>query len=321
MVQKTTLDPILVICGPTAAGKTAAAIEVARAIDAEIVSADSGQIYRGLDIGTAKPTLEERGRVRFHLIDILNPDEAFSAADFRARALEAIADIQARGKRVIVAGGTGLYLRALEQGLFEGPGADPGIREELERRIESEGVESLHRELESIDPEASKAIPSKNRHRLIRALEVFRVTGRPISEHWREHRSAGDSMGATFLKFGLDPPREELSRRIDERVNEMIHRGLVAEVRKLVEKWGSTASGLKLIGYKEILAHLEGRSSLEDAVRLLQQHTRQYAKRQRTWFRKDKEIQWVSGMTKIILGLDKVDLTVKVRANFSPTKE
>ena len=270
-------------------------MEIASQIDAEVVSADSGQIYRGMNIGTAKPTREERARVPFHLVDIVDPDAQFSAADFRSRALEVIQDIQSRGKKALVVGGTGLYLKALEQGLFEGPSRDDAVRAELEARIREEGVASLHRELTRVDPEAARTIPPGNRQRIIRALEVHRLTGKPISAFWEEHRSqdrSGGRSGAVFQKLGLSVPAQELNQRIEERVEEMIEQGLLAEVRGLCERWGRAAPGLKLIGYKEIVAYLEEKCSLESAIALVIRNTRQYAKRQRTWFKKDREIQW-----------------------------
>ncbi len=298
--------PVIILCGPTAVGKTAVAIELAQKINAEIISADSGQIYRGMDIGTAKPTAEDRQKVRFHLIDILDPDEQFSAADFRTRAVEAIRQIEPRRKRAVIVAGTGLYLRALEKGLFDGPSKDPKIREELEREIERKGIESLHEELVRVDPEAAKTIPSKNRHRIIRALEVYRLTGRPISEFWKEHEGRGGSpIARTFTKFGLTLARDELNSRIDERVDQMVSRGLVAEVKNLIEKWGGGAPGLKIIGYKEIVAHLEGRISLEEAVSQIKTHSRQYAKRQMTWFKKGQDIRRVSGAEELIRILTK----------------
>lgn len=300
-------SPVIILCGPTAVGKTTAAISIAQEIGAEVISADSGQVYRGMDIGTAKPSLEDRQKNPFHLIDILNPDQQFSAADFRTRALEATQEIQRRGKRVIVVGGTGLYLRALEQGLFEGPSRDPALRKELEDRITEEGVESLYQELKKVDPEAAKTIPSANRHRIIRALEVYRLTGRPISKFWDEHRRRRGAINraSTFAKFGLTLSKDELHRRIDERVDRMIEAGLVEEVRSLVEQWGTGAPGLKIIGYKEVVAHLEGKIPLREAVDLIKRNTRQYAKRQRTWFRKDMEIRWLSDMTEIMRDLTK----------------
>jgi tRNA dimethylallyltransferase len=304
---------VIVICGPTAVGKTAAAIEFAQKIGAEIISADSGQVYRGMDLGTAKPTPEERRGIPFHLIDLLDPDQQFSAADFRNRALGAIGKIQDRNKKVIVVGGTGLYLKTLEQGLFEGPSADPAIREKLEQQIKEKGIEALHRELEKVDPEAARTIPPRNRQRLIRAVEVYRLTGRPISEFWREHQYRRGTVPApgrgdpapTFIKYGLTLPKEELHRRINDRVDRMIKAGLVGEVRSLVKQWGTTAPGFRIIGYKEVVAHLEGQVPLHEVVELIKRNTRRYAKRQMTWFKKDKEIQWVSSGQELIQLLTK----------------
>lgn len=286
-------------------------MEIAAKIEAEIISADSGQIYRGLDIGTAKPTPEEREEVRFHLIDILNPNEQFSAADFRERALEAMSEIQSRGKRVIVAGGTGLYLKTLEQGIFDGPSKDPKIRSKLEMRIKSEGIESLHDELKQVDPEAAATIPPQNRQRIIRALEVYYLTGKPISQLWKEDRRGGPAWppgpthrsDPTFIKFGLNLPKEELKQRINHRVDQMIHLGLVDEVKTLLEKWDKSVPALQIIGYKEITQHLSGKFSLEMAVEQIKIHTRQYAKRQKTWFQKDKGIQWFEDRKRLINAL------------------
>ncbi len=290
---------MIILCGPTAVGKTAAAVELAHQIDAEIISADSGQVYRGLDIGTAKPTLEEREGIPFHLIDLLNPDEQFSAAQFKRLAEEAIAGIVGRGRRVIVCGGTGLYLRALEKGLCEGPARDPAVRAELEKRAADEGIESLHRELQKVDAEAARLIPSRNRQRIIRALEVYRLTGRPISEWWNEHcRGAVPAPGRgdlapIFSKFGLTLLKEELHRRIERRVDQMIERGLVDEVAALLPQWGPEAPGFRLIGYKEIVKYLQDKVDKKEAISLIKKNTRQYAKRQTTWFKKDSEIQWI----------------------------
>jgi tRNA dimethylallyltransferase len=310
VVQET---PLIALFGPTASGKTAAAMEIARQVGGEIVSVDSGQIYRGLNIGTAKPTAVERARVSFHLVDIADPDLKFSAAMFRERAIEAIDDTRSRGKRPVLTVGTGLYFRALEKGLFEGPSRDDAVRAELEERIRREGVEPLHRELEKVDPIAAASIPSTNRHRIIRALEVYRLTGRPISEFWKEHERSRGAVSApgredpapTFLKLGLDLPKEELNRRIEERVEGMIEQGLLAEVRNLLERWGEAAPAFQLIGYKEIASYLRGKASLEEAVALIIKNTKQYAKRQRTWFKKDKEISWFTDTNGMIQCLTK----------------
>ncbi|HEX5037101.1 MAG TPA: tRNA (adenosine(37)-N6)-dimethylallyltransferase MiaA [bacterium] len=302
MVQET---PVIAIFGPTASGKTLAAMELAAKLGGEIVSVDSGQIYRGMNIGTAKPTAAERKTVPFHLIDVVDPSEAFSAARFSDLASPVMDEIASRGRRPILTVGTGLYFRTLEGGLFEGPKADPELRARLERRLEEEGIEVLEVELRKIDPEASKTVTKNNRQRLIRALEVYHLTGKPISEHWRSHRAKkkGDPLGRLFLKVGLNPSKEELDRRIEERLEGMIEQGLLAETRALLERWGPRAPGLQLIGYKEIVAYLSGKSSLEAAIALVLRNTRQYAKRQRTWFKKDREIQWFESPDRLTQGL------------------
>ena len=206
----------------------------------------------------------------------------------------------------MVVGGTGLYLKALEKGLFEGPSRDEAVRAELEERIRREGVESLHRELQKADPAAAAAIPSGNRQRIIRALEVYRLTGKPISEFWEEHEQGRGRIPAPpIVKFGLDVPKEELNRRIEERVEGMLEQGLLAEVRGLLTIWGRGAPGLRLIGYKEIVSYFQEKSTLEEAIAAVIKNTRQYAKRQRTWFRKDKDIQWFSAPNGILQLLTK----------------
>ena len=296
------MKSILVICGPTATGKTAAALELAQKIDAEIISVDSGQIYRGMDIGTAKPTADEQSQITFHLINIKNPDEIFSAADFEQLATQAIHDIHARGKRVILCGGTGLYLRALEAGVFEGPSRSDDIRKELEEEIHQEGLTALrrlHDELRSIDPQAAASIPFQNRQRLIRALEVYRLTGKPISQFWLEQETTKKKSPFLFQKFALDLPKEELNQRIEKRVDQMMEMGLAREVENLFERWGSQAPGLQMIGYKEIIGCLRENESMDLAVELIKKHTRNYAKRQLTWFRKDKKNIWVKSFLEI----------------------
>ena len=281
---------ITLICGPTAVGKTAYALRLVEEAGAEIVSADSGQIYRGMDVGTAKPSPQERQRVPFHLIDILNPNETFSAADFRERALHVIQDIRGRGKEPLMVGGTGLYMKVLEEGVFEGPKRDEAVRRQIEIEIEAEGLEAVHQKLAGVDPEAAKTIPAGNRQRLIRALEVYRLTGKPISAFWQEHQKRPGAL--CFKKIGLTLPKEELHRRIENRIDEMLQKGLVKEVEKILAGWGEEAPGLKLIGYKEIVSYLKGRTSQAEAIVQIKTNTRQYAKRQITWFRKDPAIEW-----------------------------
>ncbi len=291
------MSTAVILCGPTASGKTALAMDLALQHDAEIISADSGQVYRGMDIGTAKPTPEEQARVRFHLIDLITADQKFSAAEFAGQAFDTIRDIESRRKRVLIVGGTGLYLKALtEGGLFEGPSRDDDLRADLERRIREEGVEVLHAELARVDPEAASGIPIKNRQRVIRALEVYKLTGEKISDHWKKHRQGlREKSGAgAFVQYGLSLPKEILHQRIEARVDAMFERGLVRETEAVMDFWGPTAPGLRMIGYKEVVAHLLGALSLEACKELIKKNTRQYAKRQLTWFRKVSGIEWVS---------------------------
>ncbi len=296
---------IPVLCGPTATGKTEAAIAWAWQTNSEIVSVDSGQIYRGMDIGTAKPTLDERAQARFHLIDIRDPNEIFSAADFERLAREAIRDIRARGKNVILCGGTGLYLKALEEGVFEGPSRDEGLRRVLEDEVRLEGLAALkrlHDELRSIDPEAASTIPFQNKQRLIRALEVYRLTGKPISQFWKEQKKSQEAVGSAaspfvFEKFALDLPKEALFSRIDQRVDRMMGEGLMREAERLLGLWGRQAPGLKIIGYKESVGGVVESASPEDVADLIKKNTKKYAKRQLTWFRGDPSVVWLKSFS------------------------
>lgn len=297
---------IITLCGPTASGKTACAIELAHKLDAEIISMDSGQIYRGMDIGTAKPTLEEQSQARFHLIDILNPDDIFSAADFERLATQAIHEIHSRGKKVILCGGTGLYLKALEEGIFEGPSKDEAIRRSLEQEIAQEGLAALrrlHEELRSVDPEAAESIPFQNKQRLIRALEVYRLTGKPISQFWKEQKEqekiSKKEKPFVFEKYALDIPKEELFLRIDQRVDQMMELGLMKESENLLNRWGRKSPGLKIIGYKESIGGLIESIPTDEVAELIKRNTKKYAKRQMTWFRADQAIYWMKNISEI----------------------
>lgn len=284
------MKKIVILCGPTAVGKTAAALEIAREIPLEVINADSGQIYREMEIGTAKPSSEERKSVPFHLLDIRDPSEPFSAADFRRLAGEAIEEVTEHGRLPLVVGGTGLYIKVLTGGIFEGPERDTVLRAKLGEEFNKTGPQPLHDRLKKIDPVAADAIPPTNRHRLIRALEVFELTGRPISSYWKEHRFKDRLYDV--LKIGLSLPPEVHEKRIAERVDRMFSAGLIEEVERLVRRWGAEAPGLRSIGYREVVSCLRGDLSREESVALVKQHTRQYAKRQRTWFRRDPEIRW-----------------------------
>ncbi|MCS6923700.1 MAG: tRNA (adenosine(37)-N6)-dimethylallyltransferase MiaA, partial [Fimbriimonadales bacterium] len=243
------MQPLIVILGPTATGKTEVGILLAERWNGEIISADSSAVYRGLDIGSAKPTPEERRRVRFHLIDVADPDEVFTAARFRELALEAIADIQARGKRVFIVGGTGLYIRVLLHGFsLAPPPADPEIRARWKKEVERVGAPALHERLKQIDPIAAARIHPNDAVRITRALEVYEMTGVPISQ-W-QHQAHAE---LPALKFGLTMPRELLYRRIDQRVDKMIEQGMLQEVQRLLEKgYNPEQPALKGLGYRHL---------------------------------------------------------------------
>jgi tRNA dimethylallyltransferase len=283
---------VVVILGPTASGKTDAAIRLAERFDGEIVSADSMQVYRGMDIGTAKPTAAQRSRVPHHLIDIVQPDVNFSASDFRREAAAAIADIHGRGKRVFIAGGTGLYLRALLEGLVDAPAADAQLRRELEEQAVRIGGEEMLALLAEVDPDTAAGLHPNDLVRIVRSLEVYRQTGRPVSAYRDEHGFGGRHYEP--LKLGLTAERQELYRRAEARVDRMLAMGLIDEVRSLLDAgYGPGLKSMRSIGYKEIAAYLRGDCSLDEAVRLMKRDTRRYAKRQLTWFRADHEIIWL----------------------------
>lgn len=286
-------QPVLVITGPTASGKTSAAIQLAEKLDGEIISADSMQVYRGMDIGTAKATRDEQARVPHHLLDIRSPGESFSVAEYQSLATDTIKAIQARGKSVIISGGTGQYLSAMMEGLVYSPASvNLDLREQLNHEVEAEGLEKLWRQLTLIDPEAAARLAPTDQKRIIRALEVYRQTGETISAHQARSHQAGPAF--TYIGFCLNHERSLLYERINRRVDTMIDTGLLDEVKWLVGLGlpaGSTC--LQAIGYKELIRHLDGQLSLPDAIPLIQQSSRRYAKRQLTWFRKMANMMWL----------------------------
>jgi len=292
-------QPLIVICGPTASGKSALALALAETLPMEIISADSRQVYRYMDIGTAKPTGADRSSAPHHLIDVVDPDEDFTAADFCRLGREAVGAIASRAALPVVVGGTGLYIRALTDGLLPAPGRDRDLRRRLLEREKSEGEGSLHRHLQEADPPLAQRLPPGDLVRIVRALEVFHLAGRRLSELQAEH--AREKKPFRTLKIAIGPEREELYRKIDARVEEMLRRGLVGEVRSLLEKgYSPTLKALRTIGYQEVIQHLDGRLSLEEAVALIQRNTRRYAKRQFTWFKKDKSIIWVDSSREFV---------------------
>lgn len=286
--------PLLVILGPTAVGKTALALRLARRLEGEIVSADSAMIYRGMDIGTDKPSPAERAEIPHHLMDVCDPDQPFSVWEYQRRARAAIAAVAARGRLPLLVGGTGLYIRAVIRPWYAFAPAppDPALRAELAARAAAAGGAALHRELAAVDPEAAARIGPHNVRRLVRALEVYRVTGVPFSR-WLERARAAAAPPYDALLVGLTRAREDLYRRIEARVEDQLRRGLVAEVRSLLAHGYSPAlPALQALGYKEVIAYLEGRVPYEEMVRLLKRNTRRYAKRQETWFRREEGVRW-----------------------------
>ena len=287
-------EQIFAVVGPTASGKSALALALAERLGGEIVSCDSMQLYRGMDVGTAKPSAEEQARVRHHLIDVVDPACNFSSADYVQAAKAAISDITARGKLPILCGGTGLYLDALLRGGFAENAGDPALREELLAFARANGNHALHERLRAVDPESADAIHENNVKRVVRALEIFEATGIPKTEFDRRSREVASPYDATVIGLRY-PDREILYGRIDRRVDEMLEAGLVEETRRLMDAgvFERNATAAQAIGYKELFGYLDGRESLAEATDLLKRATRRYAKRQMTWFSAQDYVRWV----------------------------
>jgi len=285
------MPAVLAIVGPTAVGKSALAMAVAERVGAEIVSGDALQVYRGFDVGTAKPSLAERSRVPHHLIDILDPTERFSAGRFATLARAALAEIARRGRPAVVVGGSGLYLRALLEGIAPLPPANPALRAELDRRLETEGLPALRSELAGRDPATAARLGAADRQRILRALEVVLSTGRPLSS-WLADRPFGlEPLPAR--RVGLTLPRTLLYDRIETRVRRMIDAGWLDEVRGLLARGvPREAPAFQAIGYAQWVRHLAGDLDHEDALRRIVVATRRYAKRQETWFRREADVEW-----------------------------
>jgi len=283
---------VIVICGPTGIGKTAAAINVAEAFGGQIISADSMQIYRYMDIGTAKPTPEEKARVPHYMIDIVDPDEDFDAAMFAEIARKKIAELHENHIPAIVAGGTGFYIKSLVHGLFQGVTADSEIRTRLKQEAEVNGGECLHERLRWYDPDTAAKIHPHDIFRIVRAIEVYELTGKPLSEYHETHQFAEEPFHV--LKIGLDMEREMLYERINRRVDAMIAAGFENEVRKLLDMgYSPELKSMQSIGYRHLAEFIQGKMSYEEAVRTLRRDTRRYAKRQMTWFKADPQIIWI----------------------------
>jgi tRNA dimethylallyltransferase len=283
----------IIICGPTGSGKSDVGMRLAGHYGGQIVSADSRQIYRRLDIGTAKPSPEDRAKISHHMIDVVDLTEDFTAKRYAEMAAVAVSQIATYGCLPIIVGGAGLYLSALTRGLFQGPEKDADLRRELEEIAESEGTCRLHEELSQIDPTSAVTISPMDRVRIIRALEVHRLTGQTMTQ--LRSRGKYARLNAQYLWIGLDRPRSQLYERIDSRVDSMISRGLLDEIHGLVrDGLDEPISRKKIVGYYEIMAAIQEMSPMEDAIDFVKQHSRNYAKRQLTWFRHKASVHWLS---------------------------
>jgi len=284
---------LVVILGPTGVGKSITSIKLSKKLKGEIINCDSMQVYKGFNIGTDKIPLEKRENIPHHLLDIVDPNTQFTAADFAKHALKAIDFILKKNKLPIIVGGTGLYLKALLEGLFPGPGRDSSLRQKLEKRAEEKGLESLSQKLTEVDPVYSQKIGKNDKMRIIRALEVFYLSQKPFSEHFKNTKSCVKDFNA--IKIGLKLNRKELYRRIEERVDKMFKSGIINEVEELLKKGVDEHSPpFRALGYKYVLKFLKKEMPAEESVALTKRDTRHYAKRQLTWFRKMEGIQWFS---------------------------
>lgn len=281
---------VLVLVGPTASGKTPISLIIAEELEGEIISADSRQIYKFMDIGTAKPTPEERTRVRHYFVDELTPDHEFNAGEFGHRGREIIDDIFARRKQPLVVGGSGLYIQSLVDGFFDAPPKDSELREKLYERLHREGGAALLKELQNVDPVAAAEMLPTNTRRIVRALEVFHLTGTPLSQHHAMQRTERN-FEPVFV--GLQWERKELYRKINERVDRMMAIGFIEEVEMLRRKgYDPSLNALQTVGYREVFDYFEGKTTKDRMIELIKQNSRRYAKRQLTWFNHDKRIKW-----------------------------
>ena len=283
----------VVICGPTASGKTALSIALAKAFDGEVVSADSMQIYRRMDIGTAKPTKQEMDGVPHHMLDVAEPGEAYSVSRYVEEATACVEDILARGKLPIICGGTGLYIDGLIRGTdYQPAGTDNGIREQLEGEWEAQGAEEMMARLAAVDPDSAARLHLSDKRRILRALEVYLATGETITVHNARTKEIPPRYEAIMIGLNTEP-RQILYDRIDRRVGVMLEQGLLQEVKCLLEDGLLEGTAAQAIGYKELLAYFRGEMTLETAADLIRQKSRNYAKRQLTWFRRDERVKWI----------------------------
>lgn len=284
---------IVVVAGPTASGKTELSLALAERLNGEIVSADSMQIYRGMDIGTAKPTIGGRRGIPHHMLDVAEPGDDWSVSRYEQQASNCVDDILRRGRLPILCGGTGLYINAVISGAgFQASGADSGVRAALEKQWDDQGADAMCARLRAVDPESAARLHPNDRRRIIRALEVYELTGETISEHNRRTRERPPRYDAVMLGLKTDP-RDVLYQRIDRRVGKMVEQGLIEEVRSLWQRGVLKGTAAQAIGYKELIDYFESRKTLDEALRAIQQKSRNYAKRQLTWFQADDRIHWI----------------------------
>ena len=283
---------VIVICGPTASGKTALSIELAKKINGEIISSDSMQIYKYMDIGTAKTTQEEMQGIKHYLLDFVEPSQRYSVAEFKKDAEKAIEEILQKGKTPIIVGGTGLYVDSLIYGIeYQTIEFDEQYRKQLEERVEKEGLETLYNEAKKIDPQAIEKISLNDKKRILRILEIYKATGKNKTEQEIESRKNG--VKYDYKVFAINMDREKLYERINKRVDIMIENGLIEEVEKLLEKYKEFPTAMQGLGYKEVVEYLQGKVSEEEMIENIKRETRRYAKRQLTWFRKNKQTIWI----------------------------
>ena len=283
---------VIVICGPTASGKTALSIELAKKINGEIISSDSMQIYKAMDIGTAKPSKEEMQDIPHHLLDFVEPNQRYSVAEFKKDAEKAIEEILAKGKTPIVVGGTGLYVDSLIYGIeYQDIELDEKYRQELENRVEKEGLAKLYEEAKQIDPQAIEKISSNDKKRILRILEIYKSTGKTKTQQEIESRKNG--VKYDYKVFAINWERELLYERINKRVDIMIKQGLIQEVEQLLQKYDEFPTAMQGLGYKEVVEYLQGKTTYEEMIEKIKMETRRYAKRQMTWFKKNKQTIWI----------------------------
>lgn len=289
---------VVVICGPTASGKTSLSIELAKKIDGEIISCDSMQIYKDMNVGTAKVTKTEMQGIKHYLIDIISPEERYSVADYKKAAEKAIIEILEKGKTPIIVGGTGLYVDALIYGIeYPNIEFDEKYRKQLENRVETEGLETLYEEAKKIDKQAVQKISPNDQKRILRILEIYHATGKNKTQQEAESRK--NEVKYDYKVFAINMDREILYNRINKRVDIMMENGLIDEVKQIKKKYNKFPTAMQGLGYKEVVEYLENKISKDEMVEKIKQESRRYAKRQLTWFRKNKENIWLDGMTSI----------------------